>query len=126
MNISFTSKQFGLSAACALALSFALSSAQAADFESGATIWRNTNAEVGAGTAGEWCWNRAFGPQTPPNGCEHLAVDKNVTPAPVAVFAAPAPAPVSVSVQAQYVEPARAQPTPAAAPSERPAKPDRN
>ena len=96
MNLSFTSKQIGWSAACALTLSFAFS-AQAADSGLGATIWRNTNPEVGAGAAGEWCWNRTFSPMTPPSGCGVLAVDKNVTPALVPALVAPASAPAIVA-----------------------------
>ena len=119
MNTSFTSKQIGMSAACALTLSFAFS-AQAADFGPGASIWRNANPEVGAGAAGEWCWNRAFGPQTPPKGC--AVQDVALAPAPAFVAQAPAP----VLVQAQYVQPVRTQPAPVAVLSERPPKMDRN
>ena len=88
MNTSFTCKQIGWSAACALTLSFAFS-AQAADFGPGASIWRNA--------AGEWCWNRAFAPMPPPGGCGVLLVDKNVTPALAPVFVAPASAPAIVA-----------------------------
>ena len=123
MNTSFISKQIGLSAACALTLSFAFS-AQAADGRPGSSIWRNANAEVGARPAEQWCWNREFSLVTPPSGCGQLQVDKDVTPAPVAVLVAPAPAPIAV--KAQYVEPVRTQPAPAAVLSERPAKMDRN
>ena len=121
MNTSFTSKQIGLGAACALTLGLAFA-AQAADFVPGATIWRNTSAEVGARTADQWCWNPAFSAMIPPSGCGPVARD--VTPAPVAVLGAPAPAPVSV--QAQYVGPVRTQPAPAAVLSERPPRMDRN
>ena len=119
MNTSFTSKQIGLSAACALTLSFAFS-AQAADFGPGAAIWRNTNAEVGAGTVDQWCWNRAFNSVIPPRGCDR----QDVAQAPAPAFVAQAPAPVSV--QAQYVQPVRTQPAPVAVLSERPPKMDRN
>ena len=121
MNTSFT-KQIGLSAACALTLSFAFS-AQAADFRPGASIWRNTNAEVGAATAEQWCWNREFNSVTPPRGCsQEQWAAQYVAPAPA--FAPPATAPASV--QAQYVAPVRTQPAPVAVLSERPAKMDRN
>lgn len=121
MNTSFTSKQIGLGAACALTLGFAFA-AQAADFVPGATIWRNGNAEVGARIADQWCWNPAFSSMIPPSGCGPVA--QRVTPAPAATLVVPAPAPVSV--QAQYVEPVRTQPAPAAIRSERPPKMDRN
>lgn len=119
MNTSFTSKQIASSAACALTLSFAFC-AQAADFGPGAAIWRNTNAEVGAATAEQWCWNRAFGTAIPPRGCD--LQDVALAPAPAFVAQAPAP----VSVQAQYVQPVRTQPAPVAVLSERPPKMDRN
>jgi hypothetical protein len=123
MNTSFTSKQIRLSTACALTLSFAFS-AQAADFGPGAAIWRNTNAEVGARTAEQWCWNRAFNSVIPPSGCDVQPVAQDLTPAPAPALVAAAPAPVSV--QAQYVAPVRTQPAPAAVLSERPPKMDRN
>ena len=123
MNTSFTSKQIRLSAACALTLSFAFS-AQAADFGHGASIWRNANAEVGARPAEQWCWNRAFGPMTPPSGCERQPLAQDVTPAAAPALVASAPPPVSV--QAPYVEPVRTQPAAAAVLSERPPKMDRN
>ena len=124
MNTSFTSKQIGLSAACALALSFAFS-AQAADFQPGAATWRNANAEVGARPAEEWCWNREFSSVTPPSGCGlQQPVAQYVAPAPASTLVAPAPAPASV--QAQYVAPVPMQPAPTAVLSERPPKTDRN
>ena len=124
MNTSFTTKQIVLGAACALTLGLAFGTAQAADFQPGSAIWRNTNAEAGARTADQWCWNRAFGAMTPPNGCAQLQVDKDITPAPTAAYVAAAPAPASVP--AQYVAPAPTQPAPAAIPSERPPRSDRN
>jgi hypothetical protein len=124
MNTSFTNKQIRLSAACALTLSFAFP-AQATDLRPGASIWRNVNAEVGAGPAGEWCWNREFNSVTPPSGCgQEQPVAQYVAPAPAPALAAPATAPAAV--QAQYVAPVRTQPAPVAVLSERPAKQDRN
>ena len=124
MNTSLTTKQIGLSAACALTLSFAFP-AQAADFRPGASIWRNVNAEVGARSAEEWCWNREFNSVTPPKGCvQEQPVAQYVAPAPAPALAAPATAPASVP--AQYVAPVRTQPAPVAVLSERPAKKDRN
>jgi len=123
MNTSLT-RQIGLSAACALTLSFAFC-AQAADFRTDAAIWRNANAEAGAGTAGEWCWNREFSSVIPPNGCgQGQPVAQYVAPAPVPALTAPATAPASV--QAQYVAPVRTPPAPVAVLSERPPKMDRN
>ena len=124
MNTSLTTKQIGLSAACALTLSFAFC-AQAADFRPDAAIWRNANAEAGAGTAGEWCWNREFSSVIPPNGCgQGQPVAQYVAPAPAPALTAPATAPASV--QAQYVAPVRTPPAPVAVLSERPPKMDRN
>jgi hypothetical protein len=122
MNTLFTTKLIGLSAACALTLSFAFP-AQAADFVPGASIWRNANPEVGAGMAGEWCWNREFNASTPPSGCG-VRVEQYVTPAPAPAFVAQAPAPASA--QPQYLAPVPAQPAPVAVRSERPARKDRN
>jgi hypothetical protein len=122
MNTTSLTKQIGLSAACALTLSFAFC-AQAADFRTDAAIWRNANAEAGAGTAGEWCWNREFSSVIPPNGCgQGQPVAQYVAPAPALAASATPPA----SIQAQYVAPVRTQPAPVAVLSERPAKMDRN
>ena len=108
MNTLFSSKQIGLSAACALALSFAFGPTLAADFAPGSEIWKNTD--------GEWCWNREFTSVTAPSGCGLQQ--------PLAQYVAPAPAPASVP--AAYVQPARTQPAPVAVLSERPPKKDRN
>ena len=124
MNTSFTSKQIRLGTACALTLSCAFGSVQAADFGAGAAIWRNTNAEIGARSADQWCWNRAFGAMIPPSGCELQPLAQDVVPAPAPAVVAQAPAPASVP--AQYVAPAPTQPAPPAVRSERPPKSDRN
>jgi len=126
MNPSFTGKRNGLCAACALTLGFAFGPAQAGDIEPGAQIWKNPR--------GDWCWNRAFLPATPPRDCDPSLFGQSVaaTPAP-AFVAAPAasvqaqyvaPAAAPAPVQAQYVAPVRAQPM--AVLPERARKQDRN
>jgi OOP family OmpA-OmpF porin len=96
MKISFSGKQFGLAAACALALGIMAGTASAQELPvdqrggvlhgPGQQVWRDS---FGG------CWHTSFGPPPLPNTpCGPQQVAQIVAPAPVAQ-AAPAPAPVA-------------------------------
>ncbi len=82
MKTSFSKKQVGLAAACALALSIAAGTVQAQNFgpANDRELWVNSGTQVWKNGFGE-CWHSAYGP--PPAG--------ECNPAPAPIAAAPAP-----------------------------------
>lgn len=115
MKTSFTKKQLGLAATCALALSV-LSGVAHAQHNFGPNdsreLWTAAPVQVWKNGFGE-CWHSAYGPPPGYGECNPAPIAQYVPPAP-APYVAPAPA------KAQYVEPV---PAPIV---ERPRKKDRN
>jgi len=89
MTTSYSRKQLTLAVACALALGFTASSAQAQNFgpNDSRELWTTVPQQVWKNGFGE-CWHSAFGPPPGYNECN---------PAPVAQYVAPAPAPIVVA-----------------------------
>jgi len=93
MNSTHSRKHLSLAVACALALGFAASAAQAQNFgpNDSRELWTTTPKQVWKNGYGE-CWHSAFGPPPGYNECNPAPVAQLVAPAPT-----PAPAPVRVA-----------------------------